>query len=435
MPLRNLVAIMLAAVLSLACYEKASRNRYAAVVASAMQTIEDNYFEEVEPRELFERAMEGMVSGLDEYSDYIPPKLYLQFQQSIEQEFVGIGIVVDGPPNIERITVVSPVYDSPAYRAGVRAGDVILRIDGESTEGRILTDCVDAIKGLQGTTVELLVQHMGDEDPVSLKIRRDVIRTRSVLGDTRGEAGRWNYYLQQHPDIGYVRITTFGEHTIEELEEVLRFEDHPVKSLILDLRGNAGGLLSAAVDTCDMFLDEGVIVSTRGRGGSEQRTFSARSGVIVDRRLPVVVLVDRFSASASEIVAACLQDYGRAKVVGQRTWGKGTVQNIIPLESGRSALKLTTASYWRPSGKNIHRGREDTEQHDWGVRPDEGLQVMLTDEQYRDLFEQRRQRDILFNGGDPVDDPPPIDDEQLNRAIEAVRQQIPQPPAVTGVHR
>jgi carboxyl-terminal processing protease len=426
MPLRNTITILIAATISLACYEKAWRNRYVSTIAHAMGVIEQNYVEEVEPRELFENAMHGMVTSLDEYSDYIGPDFFEQFQQSIDQQFVGIGIVVEGPPESEALRVVSPVYDSPAYRAGMRAGDAILEIDGEPTASMTLTDAVKRIKGPPQTKVQLVIRHANSDEEITISVMRDVIRTKSVLGDTLLEDGEWNYFLEEKPHIGYVRITTFGEFSASELKEVLPFEDHAIDALILDLRGNVGGLLTAAVETSDMFIDEGLIVKTKGRNGWDDKVYyaSPENTVFTAKATPIVVLADRYSASASEIVAACLKDHGRAVVAGERTWGKGTVQNVIPLEGGTSALKLTTASYWRPNDKNIHRSRKATEEDDWGVRPSPGLEVKLTEQEYQKLYEQRRNEDVLRDKDTPgtSNDPQqePIEDPQLEKAIDYI---------------
>jgi carboxyl-terminal processing protease len=428
MPLRNVLTIAIVAIVSLICYEKAAHNRFGFIVSHAMGIIEDNYIEEVQPRQLFESAMRGMVSELDEYSDYIGPEYFQQFQQIIDQEFVGIGVAVEGPPEADELRVVSPIYDSPAYRAGMRAGDLILEIDGVSTKTMKSDDAVKHMKGLPGTTVTLLIQHVGkDAQPLRLEIQRELIRTKSVLGDTMLKDGRWNYFLETEPHIGYIRITTFGEYTARELRAVLQFNDHPIEALILDLRGNVGGLLPAAVETCDMFIDEGVIVSTRGRHAGDELSYPATpETTILDQSIPMVVLVDRYSASASEIVAACLQDHQRAAIAGQRSWGKGTVQNVIKLEHGTSALKLTTASYWRPNGQNIHRGKDAREEDDWGVRPSPGLEVVLTDEQYRALHAQRSARDVLSEEGGaqtPATDlAAPVTDLQLERAVDFLKK-------------
>ncbi len=432
MPIRNTLTIIIAAIVSLSCYAKAYHNRYLSTISHAMEIIEDHYVEKVEGRELFENAMRGMVNGLDEYSDYIGPDYFDQFQQTIDQEFVGIGVVVAGPPEASELQVVTPVYDSPAYRAGMRAGDLIMEIDGVPTTGLLLTQAVKKMKGPVGTTVDLRIRHINEEKPVLLTITRDRVRTKSVLGDTLQPDGRWEYYLEEEPRMGYVRVTTFGEYTAGELKAVVPFADHPIDALILDLRGNAGGLLTAAVETCDLFIDDGLIVSTRGRDGRVEDDYRAtQANTIFPRSTSLVVLVDRYSASASEIVAACLQDHKRAVLVGERTWGKGTVQNVIPLEHGTSALKLTTASYWRPNGKNIHRHRKATENDDWGVRPTDELEVILDDDQCHQLYEQFRHREVL-QGIDSADSEAPAvtpaseptEDIQLRKAIDYLKKEL-----------
>jgi carboxyl-terminal processing protease len=423
MPLRNTLTIIVVAIVSLICYERAPRNRFASIISHAMKLVEDNYIEEVPERELFENAMRGMVNELDQYSDYIGPEHFQQFRQAIDQEFVGIGVVVEGPPDADRLRVLNPIYDSPAYRAGVRAGDLILEIDDRPTSKMKLNEAVEKMKGPPGTRVTLVIQHpVAGAKPLRLEITRELIRTKSVLGDRMQTDGRWSYYLETDPRVGYIRITTFGEYTASELREVLPFADHPIDALILDLRGNVGGLLDAAVETCDMFIDEGTIVSTRGRRSEEDMTFTAKpENTLFNRTTPMIVLVDRYSASASEIVAACLQDHQRALVAGQRTWGKGTVQNVIPLEHDTSALKLTTASYWRPNGTNIHRAEDAGENDVWGVRPAPELEVTLTDQQYQALYEQRSARDILSEEGGAKVSATPLDDLQLQRAVEYLK--------------
>lgn len=431
MPLRNLLTIFLASIVSLACYWKADRNRYASALAKAMNVIDAHYLDEVSYRELYENAMRGMSKGLDPYSSYISPAERSRFMEGIEQEFGGIGILVEVDQKTGRLTVMSPLLDTPAYRAGIKAGDVILKIDGQDTTGTTLMDAVDLMRGKPGTPVRLALRHVGEEEPFEVEITRAIIPIDSVLGDRRSKDGTWDFLLEEDPRISYVRVTTFGEHTVDELTEILK--DREVEALVLDLRDNAGGLLAAAVDTCDLFIDDGVIVSTRERGGRMHRApAKATSKTIVDREIPMVVLTNRFSASASEIVAACLQDHGRATIVGQRTWGKGTVQNIIDLEGGLAALKLTTASYWRPSGKNIHRRKDAGDEDDWGVRPDKGFNIVLTDEEADRVRKDRRKRDAFLNGGrengtaDPEEEnaDESLYDPQLHRAIEYLDSQL-----------
>ena len=258
--------------------------------------------------------------------------------------------------------------------------------------------------------------------------------------------------MPEHPRITYVRILSFGEKTLEELTKVL--QDRPVEALLIDLRDDAGGLFTAAVGMCEMFVPQGEIVSTRGRNGKVLRTYAASGKTVLDPQVPIAVLVNHYSASASEIVAACLQDHGRAKIIGQRTWGKGTVQNIFTLEGGKAALKLTTAGYWRPSGKNIHRLRGVKDDADWGVKPDPGFEVVLTDVEANQVRKQRHQRDAgrdavkpeelnEANGTDAQDsgandtegkddtednDSKPFEDPQLRKAIEYLETQLKSPP-------
>ena len=427
MPRRNLLAILLALVVSFACYDRAAHNHYARTLATAMDIIETYYYEPVEERPLFENAMQGMVSRLDPYSAYVNPTSLERLNRGIEQNFVGIGILVAGPPQQPEITVISPVLDSPAHRAGIHAGDVIVEVEGQSTESLTLDQTIGLIKGPAGTPVRLKVRRPPSDEIHEFTIVRDHVRTRSVLGDTRREDGTWNYFLHQAPDMGYVRITTFGELTADELREAISSEESDVRGLIVDLRGNPGGLLKTAVTVADMFLDRGIIVTTRGRGGKEEDKFFATPGTVVPRKMPVVVLVDKLSASASEILAACLQDHRRAVIVGERTWGKGTVQRIFRLEGRRSGLKLTTATYHRPSGANIHRRQGAGEDEEWGVRPDSGYEVKLDDEIYRRLYRARQQRDVL--GGEIPKEALEVKDPQLERAIEAIRELLGETPA------
>ncbi|MFN0020382.1 MAG: S41 family peptidase [Pirellulaceae bacterium] len=402
MPLRNLTIIMFALLLSFACYTRASRNRYAATLLDAMNVISSDYVDDVEPRKLFEGAMDGMVGQLDPYSGYSPPEEYQQFQEQMDQGFVGIGVFVDIDSKNKRLTITSPLVGSPAFKAGIKSGDVIMAIDGIDTTGMTLKESTSHIKGRAGTIVNLSVLHLGEAAPVDIPVERAEIPIESVYGDIRGQDGKWIFHLQEKTNIGYIRIHTFGERTATETQAALESFSEPgqgVDALILDLRGNAGGLLNAAIDICDLFLDDGVIVSTKGRNNLERSRTEANPGMNISPDIPMVVLVDKYSASASEIVAACLQDHQRAAVVGQRSWGKGTVQNIIKLEGGKSALRLTVARYSRPSGKNIHKGADAKETDDWGVSPDAGLAVNLTNDQFEAWVKARRQRDIMTYSG------------------------------------
>lgn len=437
MPLRNIGLIFVTVILSMWCYRKADQQGFASAIADAMRKVRLYYVNEVGSRELFESAMQGMVEGsLDQYSGYISPQTFRRVEQDLDQEFGGVGIEIEQKPD-EPLLVLSPLVNSPAYRAGVRAGDQILEIDGQRTAEMTQEESVAVMRGVPGTPVQLKILHRGETEPILVDVIREVITVQSVLGDTRLADGNWEFRLDADSRILYLRITTFGKHTVEELRAVLNDPaNRGFESLILDLRNNAGGLLNAAVETCDLFIDEGPIVSTRGRESVLGRTYTASSEMAVPMATPIAVIVNGFSASASEIVAACLQDYGRAVVIGDRTWGKGTVQNILPMEGGRSALRLTTATYWRPSGENIHRAKDAEEDGDWGVRPNEGFEVVLDEEQFRRLVEARRARDLVEevrnsaavdeSDEDRVDDPvsAEVEDEALERAVEYLQRQM-----------
>lgn len=471
MPRRNLYLLLAIAVVSLACYQKAEssyRSRYGRMtdtIVRVMRQIDDNYVAEVDDRKLFEGALNGIVGQLnDPYSAYEPPQQAAEFREHLDQKFGGIGIQVSLDEKSKRLTVMSPMIGTPAYEAGILAGDTILEIDGQDTTGFDTDDALQLLRGDPGEAVRLTVLHAGAAGPVEIELTRAIINVPSVLGDTRDADGRWRFVLESHPEVAYVRITTFGDQTLGELEQALeRLSQRRVKALILDLRGNAGGFLKTAVAACDLFVRDGQIVSTRGRPipvvrnepanskqeGSKsmsydytQREDFQASGKARYTEWPIVVLVDHLTASASEIVAACLQDRRSAVVVGERTWGKGTVQNVIPLENGKSQLKLTVATYWRPSGKNIHRLHDAKESDDWGVRPNPGFEVKLTAEQLRRVVLERHQRDVLKpqNGKPPAaqpaelhpagdSDPPAAApyDPQLDKAVEYLDVKMAEP--------
>ncbi|MCY2991815.1 MAG: S41 family peptidase [Planctomycetota bacterium] len=447
MPRRNLLLILLVAAASLLCHRQADQNRYTATLSEVISLIHYRYVEDIPPRELYENAMKGLAEGLDPYSAYIKPAEYRQLMEDLVQEFGGIGVAVELNPDTKRLTVMAPLANTPAARAGMKAGDLILKIDGRDTLHLLLKDTVNLIQGKPGSIVRLTVLHAGEKEPVELTLERAIIQLESVYGETRQADGKWSFLLPEHPPITYVRILTFGEKTVVELTKVL--QDQPVEALLIDLRDDAGGLFAAAVGMCEMFVPQGEIVSTRGRGGKVLRTYTASGKTVLDPQVPMAVLVNHYSASASEVVAACLQDHGRAKIIGQRTWGKGTVQNIFSLEAGKAALKLTTAGYWRPSGKNIHRLRGVKDDADWGVKPDPGFEVVMTDEEANQVRKQRHQRDAgrgaikpdavnKENGNDAQDsqangkggkDSKPFEDPQLRQAIEYLESQLKSPSA------
>ncbi len=266
MPLRNLTVIFVTAVFSMICYQKAEHNRYASSVAEAMRLVEDFYVEEVDSRELFENAMAGMVTGLDQYSKYIGPEPFKQMEEDLDQEFGGIGIEIVKKDDDSPLIVLSPLVETPAHRAGIRAGDTIWEISGIPTVGMSRTESVKQMRGRPGDPVDLQVKHAGDDAIVPMTIQREIILVQSLKGDVRRPDGSWDFHLAENPRVGYLRLATFGKHTVDELTAVLTDKtlSPPLEAIILDLRGNSGGLLNAAVTTCDAFVAKGRIVSTRG---------------------------------------------------------------------------------------------------------------------------------------------------------------------------
>ncbi len=378
MPRRNFAILIAIAVISLACGLKVDRE--GSIISYAMRQIRGRYLEDVDDQILFEGAMEGMIGRLesefdDRHSAYIKPERMQAFENTINQQFGGVGMEVTMPPGTKQLTVIVPMPGSPAEKAGIRCGDKILRINGESTQGLSLLDAIKLMHGETGTTVVLGVLHEGADGPVDIKIVRTVIKADTVIGRARNGDGSWNFFLEGKEKIGYLRITSFTDNTAEEMEKAAKkLVDAGMRGLIIDLRGDPGGFLDQAVKVADMFIHSGVIVSTRGRHNQIFRVFTAtEEGTLPD--FPIAVLIDRDTASAGEIVAACLQDHRRAVVVGERSFGKGTIQELIELESKHGLLKLTTGTYWRPSEKDINRRKGDDENDDWGVKPDKGYEV------------------------------------------------------------
>ena len=304
--------------------------------------IKNDYVESINDKTLLENAIHGMLSGLDPHSAYLIPDDYQELQAGTSGEFGGLGIEVGMEDGF--VKVIAPIDDTPAQRAGVEAGDLVIRLDDTPVKGLSLAEAVKVMRGAPGTDIVLTIVREGVDRPLSITITRDVIRVTSVRSRSL------------EPGYGYVRISQFQIRTGEDLHEAvagLREDagDADLKGLVLDLRNNPGGVLNAAVSVSDAFLDKGTIVYTEGRMDDAQLTFSAKGSDILDG-IPLVVLVNAGSASASEIVAGALQDHRRAVIMGEKTFGKGSVQTILPLDNG-SALKLTTARYYTPSGSSI----------------------------------------------------------------------------------
>lgn len=402
---RNFAVILLVAIVSFFCHLKTRQTRPALFIGDALNMIDAYYVDPMDADTLLQAAMTGMTATLDEHSSFIPGEAFQTFQDSINQEFAGIGIIVEPTEQGNPVRVVTPLVGSPALTAGLMPGDLIIRVDGRDVSTLEITEVSTRLKGPVGTSVNLVVLRKDKE--VAIDITRATIALESVIGDHRDANNHWVYRVQSDPGIAYIRLTSFGDKTVDELRSVLEKLDNRFDGLVLDLRGNGGGLLYSAVEICDMFLDAGNIVSTRMRGGEVSESFSAEPGTSVHVDKPMAVIVDGDSASASEIVAACLQDNERAVVVGVRSYGKGTVQEIMPLQYGHSALRLTIARYYRPSDKNIHRLEGASDDDEWGVRPDDGYEVSLDDATLEKLVMRWRKASypLLLKTGEATDPP------------------------------
>ena len=298
------------------------------------------YVEEVEDKTLVENAINGMLSSLDPHSGYLNEESFNEMRVNTKGEFGGLGIEVTMENGF--VKVVSPIDDTPAFRAGVLAGDYIVEIDGETVMGMALSDAVDKMRGKVGSEIKLVIRRESEPEPIELTLTRDIIKIQSVRFHTEGNAG-------------YIRITTFNQNTQpgldKAIEEIKKELGTKLIGYVLDLRNNPGGLLDQAISVSDTFLDHGEIVSTRGRHESDTKRDNATSGDAADG-LPMVVLINGGSASASEIVSGALQDHKRAILLGTKSFGKGSVQTVIPLP-GHGAMRLTTARYYTPSGRSI----------------------------------------------------------------------------------
>jgi carboxyl-terminal processing protease len=437
MPRRNLLILLLAAIVSYACYVRGQQNPYARYVADGLAAIDEGSLEHVPRRDLFAAAMEGMVGALrqhgDEHSQYLPQEVADPLRIDIRQQFGGIGVRIGFEGEPPRLVIVGPPDPgTPADRANLLPGDTILAIDDRPTVGMTMTDVLSLMRGEPGSKLRLRIQQAHAARPRSVELVREVIHIESVLGDRRSEAGDWVFQLADEPRMAHIRIASFGDRTAMEfaraVEQVL---GEGAAAVVLDLRDNAGGALDAAVAVCEMLLPAGkVIVETRGRGHSlRQRYATTTDGSYA--ALPLAVVVNQNSASAAEIVAASVQDHRRAIVVGERTYGKGTVQQLVPLESGRSLLKLTWANFWRPSGKKIHRAAGGGDEGTWGVVPDPGFERSLAPEEYAEYRKYRAERDLPA-ARLPTDEtgrPPAAEsfvDEPLQMAVDYLRGKLDQ---------
>lgn len=374
------------------------------------ERVRAGYVEEISDESLIEAAVNGMLTSLDPHSSYLSPKNFRDMQTQTRGEFGGLGIEVTMENGY--VKVVSPIDDTPAFRAGLKSGDLITHLDTEPVQGLTLSEAVEKMRGKVGSDLKLTIRREGRE-PFDVTVTRDIIKIRSVRSRMEGN------------DIAYVRITSFSEQTTAGMERAInRLKEEAagkLKGVVLDLRNNPGGLLDQSVKISDAFLNQGEIVSTRSRRADEGQRFNAKPGDITEG-LPIVILVNGGSASASEIVAGALQDHRRAIILGTRTFGKGSVQTIIPL-SGHGAIRLTTARYYTPSGRSIQAK---------GIDPD----IVVEQAKLEKITQPERRREENLrgrldnpgggNGGGPggvaeKKEAKGPDDYQLSRALDLLR--------------
>ena len=380
------------------------------------ERVKNDYVREVPDNELVENAINGMLSSLDPHSSYMNPKNFSDMQVQTRGEFGGLGLEVTMEDGL--VKVISPMDGTPAARAGIKSGDLISTIDGTSIQGLTLSDAVDKMRGPANSQVRITILRKGEKKPIELSLTRAVIRVDSVR-------------FRAENDIAYIRITTFNEQTEEGLERAVEQTKAQIggrlKGIVLDLRNNPGGLLDQAIGITDAFVDQGEVVSTRGRRPSDTQRYNSRSGEVFPG-VPMVVLINEGSASASEIVAGALQDHKRARLVGKRSFGKGSVQTVIPLSGGTDgALRLTTAKYYTPSGRSIQATGIDPDIEVWqsaDAPPAPDPRDIRSEADLRNHLEDEGAQAKPHNG--PVVKPKPgekIEDFQLNYAERLLRGQ------------
>jgi carboxyl-terminal processing protease len=306
-----------------------------------LENIKKDYVDDVDQSEMMDSAINGVLQSLDPYSAYMSPQLFKEMQTDTKGEFGGLGIEIGMEAGV--VKVISPIDDTPAAMAGIKAGDYIVKIGKEQVQGKSLMEAVKLMRGPVGTSIDLTVRRKNVKKPLKFKITRKIIEVRSVSSEI----------LSKEKNIGYIRLKSFNENSDKQfLKEIKKFEKNKkIKAYVIDLRNNPGGLLTKAINITDFFLNEGEIVSTKGRKISETRKFFARKGDET-RGKPIVVLINNGSASASEIFAGALKDHKRAIIIGENSYGKGSVQSIIPLKNG-GGMRLTISKYYLPSGKSI----------------------------------------------------------------------------------
>jgi C-terminal peptidase prc len=391
-------------------------------------------------------SLQMMMANLDPYTVYIDENAKKKAEIDFRAKFTGIGIQIRKASAQDALLVVTPIKGSPAYRAGLKAGDLITQIETNmdkegkempdakvfTTQGMSTSTAVQHILGKSGTRVKLTVQREGASQPLDFELRRGLVEVETVLGSKRKEDDSWDFVIDPETKIGYIHLTQFAPGSSRDMELAMRqLEKAGVKGLVLDLRNDPGGLLVSANDIADMFIDDGLIVTIRPRAGEAVPYYGHPGGYL---NFPMACIINNGSASGSEIVAACLQDHKRAVIIGERSYGKGSVQNIAPFAPTNGELKLTTATFWRPSDKNLNKAsikdydkmpKDELEKEDWGVRPDPGFVLKLDSAERRQLDEHLHNHEVI-----PRRDVPPKEvksefkDRQLDMALEYIRAQI-----------
>ncbi len=386
------------------CFQKSEKEKelYSSLelFSHALSMIQSKYVEEIDSKDLIYGALKGMLYSLDPYSQFLDPDSYKDMQVHTEGKFGGLGIEIAIKDNL--LTIITPIHGTPADKAGVKAGDRIIKIDGESSEGITLLDSVKKLRGEPGTEVKLTIFREKAGKVLEISIIRDIIKIESLKGQRILEN-----------NIGYIRLVEFQEESSVEFEKVIiELKKEGMDALILDLRNNPGGLLDSAVNIADMFVPKNkLLVTTKGREGEQSYTFKSRRKPLLAEEVPIVVMVNQGSASGAEILAAVLQDYKRAVLIGQKTFGKGSVQTIIPLVDG-SALRITTSKYFLPSGRSIHEK---------GIMPDvvveDKLMEMNAEEKSKVFFDEVERKE----NGEIAAEETEAYDYQLKRAIDLIK--------------
>jgi C-terminal peptidase prc len=383
-------------------------------------------------------TLNPMLSHLDKHTDYISPEILDQMRTETTGEFYGIGAHIRMNTSKEMLEIVTPILGSPAYRAKLYAGDIITTIIREvdsqgkpldkpqtvSTKGMSTEEAVKLIKGKAGTKVKLLVERKGESKPLEFEITRGRVEVETVMGYKRKADDHWDYYIDHGRKIGYIRLSQFARNTFRDLRAVMKkMNKEGINGLVLDLRFNPGGLLDSAVKVSDLFIEDGVIVTIRPRRGPETTYIGKREESYLT--FPMVCLINDSSASGSEIVSACLQDHGRAIIVGDRSYGKGSVQTILNFAPTGGQLKMTNATFWRPNGKNLNKsstkGRDEDE---WGVTPDEGYRLKIPLKEQDLLFDFQRDHEIIKRPDARGKGKKDFEDRQLEMALKYLHRQI-----------